>query len=265
MEITEAKIKLMPARSDRLQAFCTITLDNDFVIRDIKIIEGAKGAFVAMPSRKLTDKCPKCSGKNHLRSRFCNDCGGRLDENRASKDKRGRAKLHADIAHPINSTCRERLQARILEAFHAEVERSKQPGYVPPKLEDEEDFTPDIEEHAEDHHEPAHEVAPPAPVAKPEPIPEPARPAVDIAPVRAPEPPRPAVHTAPVRASEPARPPVDIAPVHAPEPAAATPEDEEEDEDLKRLEEEVRRYEERERLEVEQKKDKKDDFASGIF
>ena len=47
MEITEAKIKLMPARSDRLQAFCTITIDNDFVIRDIKIIEGAKGAFVA--------------------------------------------------------------------------------------------------------------------------------------------------------------------------------------------------------------------------
>ena len=75
MEITEARIKLMPSRSDRLQAFCTITIDSDFVIRDIKIIEGAKGAFVAMPSRKLTDKCPKCGGKNHLRARHCNDCG----------------------------------------------------------------------------------------------------------------------------------------------------------------------------------------------
>ena len=65
MEITEVKVKLMEEKRDRLQAFCTITLDNDFVIRDIKIIEGAKGAFVAMPSRKLTDKCPKCCGKNH--------------------------------------------------------------------------------------------------------------------------------------------------------------------------------------------------------
>jgi stage V sporulation protein G len=141
MEITEVKVKLMEEKRDRLQAFCTITLDNEFVIRDLKIIEGAKGFFVAMPSRKLTDKCPKCSGKNHLRSKFCADCGARLNENRAPKDERGRAKLHADIAHPINQACRERMQAKIVEAFKAEMERSKQPGYVPTALyEDEEVF-----------------------------------------------------------------------------------------------------------------------------
>jgi stage V sporulation protein G len=140
VEITEAKIKLMPSRTDRLQAFCTITIDNDFVIRDIKIIEGAKGAFVAMPSRKLTDKCPKCGGKNHLRARHCNDCGGPLDENRATRDKRGRAKLHADIAHPINSACRERIQKKILEAYEQEVARSGEPGYVAPKLYEDEEF-----------------------------------------------------------------------------------------------------------------------------
>ena len=139
MEITEAKIKLMPSRSDRLQAFCTITIDNDFVIRDIKIIEGAKGAFVAMPSRKLTDKCPKCGGKNHLRARHCNECGAKLDENRATKDKRGRAKLHADIAHPINSACRERIQSKIIEAYQEEVARSKEPGYVPAQFEEDEE------------------------------------------------------------------------------------------------------------------------------
>ena len=131
MEITEVKIKLMDEKRDRLQAFCTITLDNEFVIRDLKIIEGAKGYFVAMPSRKLSDKCPKCGGKNHLRAKHCNDCGARLNENRAPKDERGRAKLHADIAHPINSGCRDRMQAKIIEAFQQEVERSKQPGYVP--------------------------------------------------------------------------------------------------------------------------------------
>ena len=140
MEITEAKIKLMPSRTDRLQAFCTITIDNDFVIRDIKIIEGAKGAFVAMPSRKLTDKCPKCGGKNHLRARHCNDCGGPLDENRATRDRRGRAKLHADIAHPINSACRERIQKKIIEAYGQEVARSKEPGYVPAKFTEEDEF-----------------------------------------------------------------------------------------------------------------------------
>lgn len=145
MEITEVKIKLMEEKRDRLQAFCTITLDNEFVIRDLKIIEGAKGYFVAMPSRKLTDKCPKCGGKNHLRARHCNDCGGKLNENRAPKDERGRAKLHADIAHPINSACRERMQGKIIEAFKAEMDRSKQPGYVPTSLYDE-DFPEFVDE-----------------------------------------------------------------------------------------------------------------------
>src|SRR2546423_13498180 len=116
--------------NERLQAFCSITFDDMFVIRDLKIIEGAKGFFVAMPSRKLTDRCPNCGTKNHLRSRFCNQCGCRLDENRAIRDADGRAKLHADIAHPINSACREVIQGAVLKAYNEEKERSKQPGYV---------------------------------------------------------------------------------------------------------------------------------------
>ena len=117
MEITEVRIKLMEDNSgsnERLQAFCSITFDDMFVIRDLKIIEGAKGFFVAMPSRKLTDRCHHCGTKNHLRSRFCNQCGSRLDENRAIRDADGRAKLHADIAHPINSMCREKIQGAVL-------------------------------------------------------------------------------------------------------------------------------------------------------
>ena len=133
MEITEVRIKLMEDNSgsnERLQAFCSITFDDMFVIRDLKIIEGAKGFFVAMPSRKLTDRCCHCGTKNHLRSRFCNHCGGRLDENRALRDSDGRAKLHADIAHPINSACREKIQAAVLASYAEELERSKLPGYV---------------------------------------------------------------------------------------------------------------------------------------
>ena len=133
MEITEVRIKLMEDNSgsnERLQAFCSITFDDMFVIRDLKIIEGAKGFFVAMPSRKLTDRCHNCGTKNHLRSRFCNQCGCRLDENRAIRDADGRAKLHADIAHPINSMCREKIQAAVLASYADELERSKMPGYV---------------------------------------------------------------------------------------------------------------------------------------
>ncbi len=132
MVITEVRIKLMEDNNEneRLQAFCSVTFDDAFVVRDLKIIEGTKGSFVAMPSRKLTDRCPACGCKNHLRARFCNQCGGKLDEDRATRDADGRVKLHADIAHPINSACREVIQSAVLKAFMAEKERSKQPGYV---------------------------------------------------------------------------------------------------------------------------------------
>jgi stage V sporulation protein G len=128
--ITEVRIKLVDENSERLQAFCSVTFDNAFVVRDLKIIEGTKGSFVAMPSRKLTDRCPGCGCKNHLRARFCNQCGFRLDENRAVRDADGRAKLHADIAHPINSSCREVIQNAVIRAYHEEREKAKLPGYV---------------------------------------------------------------------------------------------------------------------------------------
>jgi stage V sporulation protein G len=120
----------MEDNNERLQAFCSVTFDDAFVVRDLKIIEGTKGSFVAMPSRKLTDRCPGCGCKNHLRARFCNQCGGKLDEDRATRDADGRAKLHADIAHPINSACREVIQTAVLKAYQEERERSKQPGYI---------------------------------------------------------------------------------------------------------------------------------------
>src|SRR5262245_42657696 len=120
----------MEDNNERLQAFCSVTFDDAFVIRDLKIIEGTKGSFVAMPSRKLTDRCPQCGTKNHLRGRYCNNCGSRLNEDRATRDTEGRAKLHADIAHPINSACREVIQGAVLKAFQEEKERAKQPGYI---------------------------------------------------------------------------------------------------------------------------------------
>ena len=123
MKVTNVTVKLSPHSSDRLKAFCTMTLDNEFVVRDLKIIEGTNGLFVAMPSRKLTDHCPKCRGKNHLRAKFCNDCGARLPERRVS-DEEAHGKLHADVAHPINTECRNRIQQILLDAYEEERKRA---------------------------------------------------------------------------------------------------------------------------------------------
>ncbi|MFH0944383.1 MAG: SpoVG family protein [Planctomycetota bacterium] len=140
MQISEVRVKLVENRSEKLQAFCTITLDDDFVVRDIKVIDGNRGPFVAMPSRKLTDRCPRCGTKNHLRSKYCNDCGSRQPVNRARADTRGRARLHTDIAHPINAGCREFIEQTILEAFQSELEKAKSPDYVPPNLDEFDDY-----------------------------------------------------------------------------------------------------------------------------
>src|SRR5688500_9107777 len=130
MEITEVRIKLMENPDDRLQAFCSVTFDNAFVVRDLKIIEGTNGPFVAMPSRKLTSHCGTCGSKNHLRAGYCNHCGAKQKDDRAVRDPDGRAKLYADIAHPINSSCREMIQFRVIAEYQGERERAKLPDYV---------------------------------------------------------------------------------------------------------------------------------------
>lgn len=130
MQITEVRIKLMEKSEDRLRGFCSVTFDECFVVRDLKIIEGNNGPFVAMPSRKLTANCQKCRTKNHLRAKFCNQCGTKQRGESIAQDADGRARLYADIAHPVNASCREMIQTRVIEEFHAEVELSRQPGYV---------------------------------------------------------------------------------------------------------------------------------------
>jgi len=128
VEITEVRIKLMEDSEDRLRAFCSITFDNCFVIRDLKIIDGVHGPFVAMPSRKLTGHCHRCSYKNHLRAAYCNQCGVKLRTPHESTTD-GPQKLYADVAHPINSTCREMIQNAVIEELQQELARAGEPGY----------------------------------------------------------------------------------------------------------------------------------------
>ncbi len=144
MKISEVRVKLVDNKDNRLKAFCSITIDNEFVVRDIKVIQGGGGYFVAMPSRKMSDHCEKCGGKNHLRAKYCNNCGAQLQENRAKKDVKGRMKLHADIAHPINTQCRQRIQEKVIEAFKQELEKSKQPDYKPVEMDEPDDDVPEV-------------------------------------------------------------------------------------------------------------------------
>lgn len=85
MKITDVRVRKV-AKEGKMKAVVSITLDEEFVVHDIKVIEGEKGLFIAMPSRKATD------GE------------------------------YRDIAHPINSQTRERIQKIILEKYEEAME-----------------------------------------------------------------------------------------------------------------------------------------------
>lgn len=80
MQITDVRIRKVE-KEGKMKAVVSITIDEEFVVHDIKIIEGEKGLFIAMPSRKAAD------GE------------------------------YRDIAHPINSDTRDRIQKLILEKY----------------------------------------------------------------------------------------------------------------------------------------------------
>ena len=80
MNITDVRARKI-TKEGKMKAVVSVTIDNEFVVHDIKVIEGEKGLFIAMPSRKATD------GE------------------------------YRDIAHPINTNTRDRLQAIVLDAY----------------------------------------------------------------------------------------------------------------------------------------------------
>ena len=87
MQITDIRIRKVE-KEGKMKAVVSITIDNEFVVHDIKIIEGEKGLFIAMPSRKAAD------GE------------------------------YRDIAHPINSATRENIQNMILKKYKTEIENA---------------------------------------------------------------------------------------------------------------------------------------------
>jgi len=128
MEITEVRTFLKDSIDKKLKAYSTVTFDNAFVVRNIKVIEGGSGLFVAMPSRKLKYPCGKCGFRNEMRSKFCNQCGNAITVNPKppTPEENSSQSEHRDIAHPITQSFREYLQKKVLEAY--EQERVKGPS-----------------------------------------------------------------------------------------------------------------------------------------
>jgi len=125
MEITEIKVILKEGPDKKLKAYATITIDNCFVVRNVKVIKGNKGLFVAMPSRKMREACPKCNYKNAVRSKFCNQCGSILPVFAARGiNQEVKQSEHRDIAHPITLECREYIQRKVLDAYEGELKNS---------------------------------------------------------------------------------------------------------------------------------------------
>ena len=132
MEITEVRIFLKDSPDKKLKAYATVTFDDAFVVRNIKVIEGTGGLFIAMPSRKIKQPCPKCGFRNEARSKYCNQCAAGLPlvsqpitgESQAT-DMQGE---HKDIAHPITQAFRELLQKKVLEAYAQERQKGGAPA-----------------------------------------------------------------------------------------------------------------------------------------
>ncbi|MGB2599992.1 MAG: septation protein SpoVG family protein [Candidatus Omnitrophota bacterium] len=156
MKITEVRIFPVESRDGKLKAFATMTFDDWFVVRNVKVIQGNSGLFVAMPSRKAVDSCPKCKFKNARSSRFCNQCGAEIGQKMPAVGTESAAE-HMDIAHPIKQECRMYIQEQVLEAYTSESDKQQQEGgeYKPQtdeglsttsqKLESSEEESQDIE------------------------------------------------------------------------------------------------------------------------
>ena len=93
MQITDVRVRKV-AKEGKLKAVVSITIDEEFVVHDIKVIEGEKGLFIAMPSKKALD------GE------------------------------YRDIAHPINSGTRERIQSTFLARYQQALEEEPEPLVV---------------------------------------------------------------------------------------------------------------------------------------
>jgi len=124
VEITEIRVFLKEGQDKKLKAYSTVTFDNCFVVRNIKVIEGGGGFFIAMPSRKLKHPCSRCHFKNEVGVRYCGQCGQTLSAQDFHRTEDPKAE-HRDVAHPITQEFRDYLQEKVLEVYKQEKQKEE--------------------------------------------------------------------------------------------------------------------------------------------
>jgi len=124
MKITETRVFIKEGQDKKLKAYATVTFDDAFVVRNIKVIQGASGVFIAMPSRKIKFPCSRCGFKNEIGSKYCNQCGAELKPVSDEEISRDAKTEHRDIAHPISQQFRDYLQSEILKAYYLAAEKA---------------------------------------------------------------------------------------------------------------------------------------------
>lgn len=124
MEITEVKVNVIAEGDQRLLAFCSVTFDQQFVVRDLRIIRKDGQLFVAMPSRKVTSVCHRCHGRNVFDSAYCNHCG--CPEPASGEKRSGRADSQpfTDIAHPITKPFRDKLEQVVIAEYERQLKKA---------------------------------------------------------------------------------------------------------------------------------------------
>lgn len=115
MKITEVRVVLnSSAGESKLKAYCTITLDNKFVVTGLKLVQSVTDLFLAMPSRKFMVRCVSCQAKNVIIAKYCNWCGKVLPECPLLTPKQ----IHYDICHPISNELRLEWQAHVVNEYN---------------------------------------------------------------------------------------------------------------------------------------------------
>lgn len=117
VEITDVRLRKIETEG-KLRAYVSITFDDSFVVHDLRVIDGTKGMFVAMPSKRLPNGD------------------------------------HKDIAHPINTEIREKIQNAVLDVYNRELEEASQAKVEESKVEESK-----VEEKVEEKEEAAEETA----------------------------------------------------------------------------------------------------------
>lgn len=116
MRVTDVKLHPMsnPKHPD-CKAVCSVILDGELALHDVRIVESRGRTIVAMPSRPHKRPCPRCGGQTYANAEHCTGCGTKI----------GRANLktpYRDMAHPLTRKLRAAMEERVLTAYRETVQ-----------------------------------------------------------------------------------------------------------------------------------------------